>query len=174
LSIISSCTITCLHWCHSINVFTGLQNEPHHIHSWVESDHQNKVLVDVHHVVHQPVFHLTNSDSLCPFINLVSSAAGRHSNMTGKFMDFKSSTCVQPHTSFILSHRCYVLVFADRWGIKRDDTWRISTHIGSSQWPSECCSMLWIKSVVWWIISFIQTAEEWNWPSENWYVWNGL
>jgi hypothetical protein len=71
-------------------VFTGLQNEPHRIHLWVDLGLRNEVLVGIHQIVHQPVFHLTNSDSPCPIMNLVTSAAGRHSNVTGKVVVRKS------------------------------------------------------------------------------------
>lgn len=63
-------------------------------------------------------------------MNLVHSATGRHSYMTGKVVSCKSPTWVKAHTWFTLS--CYyVLVFAGRWEIvnKRDSMWKISSHI---------------------------------------------
>ena len=116
MSISVSCAVTFSHCCHCMPVFIGLQNAPHHIHLWVQLGHQNEVLVVIHHIVHQPVFHLTNSDSPCPIMNLVTSAAGRHSIVTGKVVVWKSSTWVKPLTQFTLSC-CYVLVWrlVRRW-----------------------------------------------------------
>jgi len=110
-TIILSYAIVCSHCCHEMPLFTGLQSAPPHIHLWVELGHQNEVLVRIHHIVHQPVFHLTNSDSPCPIMNLVTSAAGRHSNMTGKVVVWKSSTWVK------LLSCCYVLLrmLVGRW-----------------------------------------------------------
>jgi len=115
-TIILSYVIACSHCCHHMPVFTGLQSAPHHIHLWVELGHQNEELVGVHHIVHQPVFHLTNSDSPCPIMNLVTSAAGRHSNVTGKVVVWKSSIWVKPLMQFTLNC-CHVLVrmLVERW-----------------------------------------------------------
>jgi len=117
-TIILSYAVACSHCCHQIPVFTGLQSAPHHIHLWVELGHQNEVLARIHHIVHQAVFHLTNSDSPCPIMNLVTSAAGRHSIVTGKVVVWKSSTWVKlkPLTHFTLNC-CYVLVrmLVGRW-----------------------------------------------------------
>lgn len=110
-------------------------------------------------------------------MNLVHSATGRHSYMTGKAVGCKSPTRVQAYTWFTLS--CYyVLVSAGRWGDckqGRQYVKDIITHFVSSlcghQSVLSCCGLneFFNEGLSY---SYIQTTTESNWPYQHWHIWN--
>lgn len=106
-------------------------------------------------------------------MNLVHSATGRHSYMTGKVVGCKSPTWVKAHTWFTLS--CYyVLVFAGRWGDCKQERQYVKDII--RYFVSSLCGHQSALSSCGWNelfneeLSYSYKQQQSNWLHKHWHI----